>query len=228
MARHHGRKVARRHPLQPGHRVVAGGGAAGGVEVLALADHGHCDLRMAGQQRQRLPDHDRSLQGGVQAEKGNPEPAGRGRGALLPRREPRLRSPDRDDDPFGPRTGRQQLDVLGGVDQDEAGRSHGEPVEGVEQPELRASADPAVARRVSGEDHLVEGDTPARVEQPGQQHVEMAEIADEHGVVARPVGRSAAVPAAPSSRRAAAPAGTRARAGAASRPAAQCRARAAR
>ena len=100
--------------------------------------------------------------------------------------QPRLPRADRDDDRPVEKVGGNQGGVLTGVQQDQVGRAHRRPVQPAQQPGLPASVLAAVAGGVGGEQQVVQHDRGAPEQPPGQPHVEVAEVADEHRVRAVP------------------------------------------
>ncbi|BCB91583.1 hypothetical protein Psuf_088960 [Phytohabitans suffuscus] len=98
--------------------------------------------------------------------------------------EPHVAGADRDDDGPPGRVGRQRLALLGGVDHDHVGPAQGGAVDPAHQPVLDAAAagQGPVLRGAGRGDQVVEGDRRAAEEAAGQPHVEVAEVADQHGV----------------------------------------------
>ncbi len=172
-----------RHPVQPLHPRVAGGQPLRLGPVLAAADHGHPHPRVAGQQPDRGADRRGALQRGEQPEEDHPQRvrvvprAGR-----VPGGEPGRRRADRHHHhPLG-QVGRHQPAVFLGVHHHDVGRGEREPVQPGQQPDPPGPGHAAVGRGVGGEDEVVEHQHGPAEQQPGQQHVEVAEVADQHRV----------------------------------------------
>ena len=183
-----------RHPVQPLHPRVAGGQSLRLGPVLAAADHGHPHPRVAGQQPDRGADRRGALQRGEQPEEDHPQRVAVGR-AGRPRPRRRTRRPARRPAPPPPgRPGRPAP----------AGRSprcrppRRRRAVSASRSSRASSRDPpgsghaAVGRGVGGEDQVVEHQHGPAEQQPGQQHVEVAEVADQHRVRPLPAALAAA------------------------------------
>ena len=179
----HGRQLGRLDPVDPLHRRVGPGQPAGLGPVLARPDHQRPHPRGVREQAERPADGRGSLQRGEQPEERHPQDVRVGaRAGRRPGGEPGGRRTDRHHQrPVG-QLGRHQLGVLGAVEQDQVGAAQGPAVQRVQQPHLHRAGQPPVDGGVGGEDEVVEHDRGPPEQQPGQLNVEVAEIADQHGL----------------------------------------------
>ena len=102
---------------------------------------------------------------------------------------PGLRCADRDHQRAATVGSREGVAVLVGVDDDDVGAAERRGVQPAQQALPQPARHAAVGGRVAGADQVVEDDRHVREQPPGQQHVEVTEVADDHRV------RPAAVPA---------------------------------
>ena len=83
----------------------------------------------------------------------------------------------------GERVSRGQLvALLVGVDQHEVRSTQRRTVDGVQDPVHQPAVDATVPHRVGEADHVVQHDRGAWPQEPGQVHVEMAQVAHHHHV----------------------------------------------
>jgi hypothetical protein len=72
--------------------------------------------------------------------------------------------------------------VLVGVDDDHVGGSQRGPVEPLQQPGCDPTGHAAVLGRVGRADQVIEHDRSAGEQPPGQVHIEVTEVADQHQI----------------------------------------------
>ena len=188
--RDQGGQVRGGHPVQPANAGVGCGSGSRGGGILAATDHGDLDGR-PGQQAQRRADDRGPLQRGVQAVERHAQRARIGPGRHVPRArrargEPGGRGAHRDHH-GAPRYRAGSAARCSSVSTTttSAARSAGrvdEPEHDLPEPAIEA----AIPAGVAGADEVVQDHRDPAEQQPGQVHVEVAEVTDDHGVGPRP------------------------------------------